>query len=297
MEHLPIRDFRYYYTLNKDRFWHAIRRRIHRQGVLTERKSGLYEQTASSHGQRLSTCVITMNAAHRIAPLIAHAKTFSDEVVIGVDSKTQDDTFAVAKAAGADVVFEIENNALTCNGGLEALVRACTGDWILRLDDDEYMEPDFLKIKDLLMANNEVTHYKFPRLHLCSTNPLQWVHDSYLYPDYQMRLFKNDLDLMHFPGAVGHTSIGMAGLKKRIFGVNIVHLNLAINSREQREAKLDRYIQRLNGGWVHPINEYALLYENFNYRIEPYTASDKAFCELLAAVVAGQQTGAPVGTA
>lgn len=290
----PIRDFKYYYTLNKDLIWHAFRRWQHQQGVKREAASGLYQQELPRHNLRLSTAIITMNAAHRIAPVIAHAKTYSDEVVVGVDSKTTDDTFDVCKAAGADVVFTIQNDAMTCNAGLKDLVKACSGDWVLRLDDDECMEPQFARIKDSLMVQDHYTHYKFPRLHLCSTEPLRWINDSYLYPDYQMRLCRNDMSLLHFPGAVGHTSITAKGPKGRIFGTNIIHLNLAINTRQQREAKLERYIQRLEGGWVHPINEYALLYEDFGYRIEPYTHPDAEFCALLASTVASQRAQAVV---
>jgi hypothetical protein len=68
-----------------------------------------------------------------------------------------------------------------------------------------------------------------------------------------------------------------------------VHLNLAINSRSQREAKLQKYIQRHNGEWVHPINEYALLYEDFNYRIDPYYCTDKMFSTLIKSVIQQQQ--------
>ncbi len=297
MDIQPIRDLKYYYTLNKDLIWHAFRRGQHASGLDKELKSGLYDRPAPRHNLRLSTCILTMNSARRIAPLIAHARSFSDEVVVVVDSKTTDDTLAVCQKAGADVAFILQNDALTCNGMLEAMVNACSGDWVLRLDDDEYMEPQFLRIKDALMAQETYTHYKFPRLHLCSVRPLKWVNDSYLYPDYQMRLFRNDRSILHFPGAVGHTAITADGEKGRIFGTNIVHLNLAINTRKQREAKLEKYIRRHNGSWVHPINEYALLYEQFNYRIEPYNHPDEAFRNLLASVVEGQQANEPVGVA
>lgn len=290
----PTRNLKYWKTLYKDLAWHQVRRWLHKAGAQKEIASGLYEAPPQEATQRLSTCVITMDAADRIAPLIAHAKEISDEVVIGVDSKTTDNTFELCQQAGADVVFWIENNALTCNAGLEQLVDACSGDWILRLDDDEYMEPQFNRIKHALMNQTHFTHYKFPRLHISNVNPLQWINDSYLYPDYQMRLFKNQKELLHFPGAVGHTSITSDGPKGRIFATNIIHLNHAINSRQKREAKLEKYIRRHNGGWVHPINEYALLVEDFNYLIEPYQHPDEAFCALLQEVVRKVQQEASV---
>src|SRR5690554_4136277 len=89
MDIQPIRNLKYYYTLYKDLAWHRFRRWQHANGLRQEKRSSLYQQPAPQHNLRLSTCIITMNSAHRIAPLITHAKTFSDEVVIGIDSKTQ----------------------------------------------------------------------------------------------------------------------------------------------------------------------------------------------------------------
>jgi hypothetical protein len=96
-----------------------------------------------------------------------------------------------------------------------------------------------------------------------------------------MRLFINDKSQLKFPGAVGHLGIECQGRKGRINSVNLIHLNMAINPRFKREAKLETYIKRLNGEWVHPINEHALLWEDFNYQIEPYRYPDHTFRQLL----------------
>lgn len=278
-------DFKFFKTLLMDSTWNYVRRVSRKIRLQKEMASGLYEAPFPPKQNTLSVCIMSMNAADRITPLVSHALTFADEVVIGIDSKTTDETLEVAKAAGAHKVFVIQNDALTCNGALEELTKACTSDWVLRLDDDEYMEPEFLSIKDKLINQTKITHYKFPRLHLSHIKPLQWINDGYLYPDYQVRLFKNDLRLLSFPKAVGHASIGCKGQRGKIHKVNIIHLNMAINSRQKREAKLEKYIQRLNGGWVHPINVYALLFEDYHYRIEPYNHPDRDFCEMLERVV------------
>ena len=283
-------DFKFYKTLGKDNFWNSIRRISRKLKLAKELKSDLYQPfTLTTTPQKLSVCIMSMNAEDRIAPVVKHALTFADEVVIGVDSKTTDNTLLVAQQAGAHKVFIIQNQALTCNGALEELTKVCTGDWVLRLDDDEYMEPEFLQIKDRLIYQEEITHYKFPRLHISHVKPLKWINDGYLYPDYQMRLFKNDLALLDFPAPVGHASIGCSGRRGKVHGVNIIHLNMAINSREKREAKLEKYIKRLNGAWVHPINLFALLFEDYHYRIIPYQHANKAFCDLLERVVIESQ--------
>ena len=283
------RDAQYQATLKRDLRRQRVRRWAHRMGMLYERQwvAPQWERAPKSR-KKLSTCIITMNSEHRIRPLLEYIRLFSDEIVVGVDSKTTDNTFAACEGL-ADELFMIESTALTCNAGLEALVARCHGDWVLRLDDDEFPEPHFAAWKDGILATEKYTHYKLPRLHLTSVEPLMWANDSYLYPDFQMRLFRNEPSLLTFPGAVGHLGIQCAGPKGRVNGVNLVHLNLAINPRFKREAKLKTYIQRLNGGWVHPVNEHALLFEDFHYRIEPYRYPDTSFQERLIRTVRDQR--------
>lgn len=287
------RDQRYQEILKRDTARQRMRRWARQWGVLYEKWVAVPRlkrlSQATAQRPKLSTCIMTMNSAQRIRPLLEYVRRFSDEIVVGVDSKTTDDTFAACQGL-ADELFVIQSDALTCNAGLETLVDRCHGDWILRLDDDEFPEPHFEELITGLMLSERYTHYKLPRLHISSTDPLMWVNDSYLYPDYQMRLFKNQKDLLKFPGAVGHLGIECQGPKGRVNSVNLVHLNLAINPRFKREAKLKTYIQRLNGGWVHPVNEHALLFENFNYRIEPYKYPDPDFCRLLSETTQHQRS-------
>jgi glycosyltransferase involved in cell wall biosynthesis len=278
------RDHTYYQIYNRDMRRQKIRRIAHRIGTWYENRwiRPQWEAAAPTLKKRpkLSTCIMTMNSAERIQPLLRYIRSFSDEIVVGVDSKTTDNTLEACKGL-ADELFVIQSDALTCNAGLEALVARCHGDWVLRLDDDEFPEPHFAGLLAGAISTSRYTHYKLPRLHLCNIEPLEWINDGYLYPDFQMRLFVNDPSLLKFPGAVGHLGIECQGRKGRINSVNLVHLNMAINPRFKREAKLETYIKRLNGGWVHPINEHALLWEDFRYRIEPYQYPDAAFCQLL----------------
>lgn len=287
-----IHDNQYHHTLKRDLRRQQWRRLGHKMASFLEQKRWVprWKQPVTTK-QRLSICIITMNSADRIAPLLKYLRPFADELVVGVDSKTTDQTLRVVEPL-ADVTFTIQNDSLTCNSGLEALVEKCTGDWIFRLDDDEFPEPHLMPRLQGLMASPDVTHYKLPRLHLSrldESNTLHWIPDSYLYPDFQMRLFKNDPALLTYPGAVGHTSVMCSGKRAKVNTVNLVHLNLAINPRFKREDKLKNYIKRLDGAWVHPINEYALLFEDFKYREEPYTYPDEHFLHQLRHTITKQR--------
>ncbi|MBK8190372.1 MAG: glycosyltransferase [Vampirovibrionales bacterium] len=301
-----LRDRRYHQVVARDAQRQVLRRGVHRLAGLYERLvwHRRWQDIAlipeQGRRQKLSTCIITMNAESRIRPLLEYIRPFSDEIVVGVDSKTTDNTFQACEGL-ADELFTIENDAPTCNGGLEALVKRCHGDWVLRLDDDEFPEPAFARFKDGLLSSELFTHYKLPRLHLSSVerDPLEisgpapyhlsWIRDGYLYPDFQLRLFRNDPALLSFPGPVGHGSIQCEGRRGKLNSVHLVHLNLAMNPRFAREQKLDRYIARHNGGWVHPVNELALLFENFKYKIEPYRYPDEAFITLISEITLHQR--------
>jgi glycosyltransferase involved in cell wall biosynthesis len=294
-----IRDKQYFHVYERDmrrqimrRFMHGVERRIERISKVPRWKALALKQSENPQRPRLSTCIITMNSADRIQPLLRYIRRFSDEIVVGVDSKTTDKTFDACQGL-ADELFIIESEALTCNAGLEELVSHCHGDWVLRLDDDEFPEPLFADIVQGLLADpaqRNITHYKLPRLHLSSVEPFQWVDDGYLYPDYQLRLFLNRPELLTFPGAVGHKGIECAGPRGKLRSVNLVHLNLAINPRFRREEKLQTYIKRLNGAWVHPVNEHALLFEDFHYKIRPYTSPDSTFLQQMAETVNSQKS-------
>jgi hypothetical protein len=276
-------DARYRETLAKDDRRQKARRWAHQWGCRYERAIVIPRWKRFAKGampQKLSVCIITMNSAGRIKPLLEYLRPHVAEIVVGVDSKTTDNTLAVCQGL-ADELFTVENPSATCNGGLEAIVNRCHGDWILRLDDDEYPEPTLWTHLQGIMAAEHYTHYKLPRLHLCQAEPLRWIDDGYLYPDYQMRLFRNDPEAIHFPGAVGHLGITCDGPKGRLNTINLIHLNLAMNPRPQREAKLKSYVDRLNGGWVHPINERALLFEDYPYHVRPYDAPARGFTETL----------------
>lgn len=69
---------------------------------------------------------------------------------------------------------------------LDFAIRACTGKYILRLDDDEMCSPNMVT---WLQQHHftETDHWKFPRAHLWE-NTTKYITDAPLWPDHQTRL-------------------------------------------------------------------------------------------------------------
>ena len=89
--------------------------------------------------------VIALNEADRIGRCIASLLQVCTRVVV-LDSGSSDDTAAVARAAGAEVLHQ---DWLGFAGQKNAAIAQARTDWVLLLDADEWFEPDALAQLDV----------------------------------------------------------------------------------------------------------------------------------------------------
>ncbi|QIL73223.1 glycosyltransferase [Diaphorobacter sp. HDW4B] len=169
---------------------------------------------------RLTVSIVTRNSQRHLAQVIAHARTYAHEIVVGVDASSVDNTWEVASAL-ADRAYRFTHpNQLAAAHNFA--LRHCTGDWILRLDDDEFMEHGFKDILPNLMRNPSLTHYWFPRKWVVSENPPQYLHASPWFPNHALRMFRNDRSLIWKPPRY-HTGYWVAGPGATESRVAILH--------------------------------------------------------------------------
>ena len=109
---------------------------------------------------RLSLIVITKNEAAAIARCLRSAD-FADEIVV-LDSASADKTAEIARSLGARVIVSADwpgfgpqkNRAL----------REASGDWVLSLDADEWIEPALAaEIKAAIARADAADGYEIPR--------------------------------------------------------------------------------------------------------------------------------------
>jgi Glycosyl transferase family 2 len=186
----------------------------------------------------LSVSIITRNSGPRLANVITQARRFADEVVVGVDADSQDNTWEVATDL-ADTAYCFKHPNQLAPVHMLAL-QYCRGQWILRLDDDEHMEIGFEQIVSELLNTQLFTHYLLPRKWVVSLDPPQYMHASPWHPDYQLRLMRNDSKLVWKPPRY-HSGLLVAGPGARDARFAILHYEPLMCTPENREQKLKTY--------------------------------------------------------
>lgn len=182
----------------------------------------------------LSVCLIASAPAARVATLLEPVRELADEIVIAADSRGDDTTLA-GYAALADRFFRIEYRLYERH--LPWLHAQCSGDWVLRLDDDEVMSAAFVARLPELLATREVHQY--------------WVARPWLYPasgsvlddppwnvDFNNRLVRND-GTLRFRG-VQHAHADPV-VPCEYIEEPVYHLELLVAGPEQRRDKAIRY--------------------------------------------------------
>ena len=104
----------------------------------------------------LSVCLIASAPAARVAALLEPVRELADEIVIAADSRGDAATLA-GYAALADRCFRLEYRFYERHLGW--LHEQCSGDWILRLDDDEVLSAAFVARLPALLAARDVRQY------------------------------------------------------------------------------------------------------------------------------------------
>lgn len=133
---------------------------------------------------RLAVAILAHNEAGELAALL-ETVAFADEIVVA-DAESTDDTAAVARRAGAQVV-PVKND-FNLNVNKTAAVNACRGEWVLSLDPDESVTPELAAAVEAAVAGGApYVAYEFPRLNNYFG---KYLRHGGAYPDYQLRLFR-----------------------------------------------------------------------------------------------------------
>lgn len=133
----------------------------------------------------LSVAILARDEERHIGGCLASVAGLADEVVVLLDSRSQDRTEEICRAHGAWVVREPwrgypaqRNRAL----------HLCRGEWVLFVDADERVTPELrAEIQEQMSADSGIVGYGIPRYNIFFGRVMRgggW------YPDHQLRLLR-----------------------------------------------------------------------------------------------------------
>jgi hypothetical protein len=234
----------------------------------------------------LSVCCITRGPSRRVAHQIELLRSVAAEIVVAVDDRVDTALLGpLVDVADEVVLYPYEDPVDRPVGWIHAL---CRGDWILWLDDDELVSTRLLAELESLVRAPDVTHYWLTRRWLYR-DTRSILDDAPWYPDYQLRLVRNDPALLWFPG-VTHRPIEAIG-PHRYAEAPIYHTDLLLNQLERRREKSSRYESEVPGKRIIglPLNHaYYLPEGRAEVALAPVPEEDVALIE---ATLAGDPWG------
>ncbi len=180
---------------------------------------------------RLSLIVITKNEEAAIERCLQSAAGIADEIVV-VDSGSTDRTLEIAGEFGAKILQPGDWPGF--GPQKQRAQDAASGEWILSLDADEWIEEDLLReILDVLRDPSAASGYRMPRRNRFIGKIVRF---GGWWPDYVLRLYRREKG--RFNGNQVHESVVVDG-EVRTLKHPIEHNTIV--SAEDAEGKVERY--------------------------------------------------------
>jgi glycosyltransferase involved in cell wall biosynthesis len=180
---------------------------------------------------RLSLIVITKNEEASIERCLRSAASLADEIVV-VDSGSTDRTPEIVRAFGAKLLQPADWPGF--GPQKQRAQEAASGDWVLSLDSDEWIEEGLAKEIEAVMRDpNAGAGYRMPRRNRFMG---EIVRHGGWWPDYVLRLYRRERG--RFNDNLVHESVVVEG---EIGTLNHPIEHNTIVSPEDAQGKIERY--------------------------------------------------------
>ena len=184
----------------------------------------------------LSLAITTRGPAERVRALLELMRPHVDEVVLGADRDGDPAVLdACADLADRRLRFELRDSPARLVGWIQ---NHCSGDWILRMDDDELPGAELLAALPELIADPFPIQYSLRR-HWSWPDAARRIDESPWSLDYQTRLLRNLPGVWTFPGTV-HT-VGETVGETRYVDLPVYHVDLLATDLAARRRKAAAY--------------------------------------------------------
>lgn len=129
---------------------------------------------------KVSVAILAKNEATMLPDALASV-VWADQVVVGVDSTTTDNTAEIARKAGAKVIDVTFDKGF--GDAKNQVLAACSSDWVFILDADERVVPELQAEIEALVPTDGVGGYRLKRRNFTMGYELKnggWQNDTQL---------------------------------------------------------------------------------------------------------------------
>ena len=213
---------------------------------------------------RVSGLVITHQLSEKGGAWLAAVAQVVDELVAVVDEeRAQPEVTARLEAIGARIFRPHWRDFYPSDAESREMIAACKGDWILKVDHDEELSPEWHDPAwREILRESEFTHFWLPRRWVVPGG--EFLDSEPWWPDWQLRLFKNRPEEVTFAREL-HDFMAIAGPGGYLRSLSIHHHDLCLCSRSVREEKALTYETLRPGGGL----GYFYLYEDWEIQKRP----------------------------
>lgn len=186
---------------------------------------------------------------------ISESQKVFDEVIVLIDQKRATlGTVARAEKVATKVVLTNRDNWYEPDRF--SLLADCKSDWVFILEYDEQLSPEWQQDGwHQLLEKTDLTHFWIPRRWIVPGQ--RYIRTDPWWPDFQLRLFRNNLKGTTFPARL-HDTIYVPGPSACFRNLAIHHHVLWLCPRTTRETRMRYYEQLRPGGTL----GYYYLYED-----------------------------------
>jgi polysaccharide pyruvyl transferase WcaK-like protein len=201
-----------------------------------------YLQRHARSRTNVSAVVLTKNGASRLERCLQSIAVAGmvRELVVFVDDATTDESESIARRFTPSV--QRLKTAGLMELSLSHMVAACSGEYVLRVDDDETLGGQWDVPVDYATNGAGFTHFQIPRRWLTPGED-GFISSGDWFPDLQLRLFRNDPALIRWPSNL-HEHMTVEGPGGILWDRWINHHVLWQHSRAEREQKAQAYQRR-----------------------------------------------------
>jgi 2-polyprenyl-3-methyl-5-hydroxy-6-metoxy-1,4-benzoquinol methylase/glycosyltransferase involved in cell wall biosynthesis len=183
--------------------------------------------------QTVSACLIAKDSEYTLGKVLQSLKGIADEIIVGIDSDTTDNTKEIAERFGA-ITFKIDS---PIRQGFDAArnetIARSTMDWILWIDSDETLENPHNLLKYL--RDNQFNGYAIKQHHYAVEPPALYK------TDYPVRIFRNHKGIKFFGVVHEHPEIKMnQGVGQVIVLDDVAIMHTGYSTEEIRRKRFSR---------------------------------------------------------